>query len=113
VDARNAQLLDRAAEALAGQRITGAALRVERIPMPPRPDGLFRTYTNVILVNDLLLVPQYPTVCPELDAQALALYRRLLPGHEVVGIDAESLIQRHGALHCISLTVPEAATRLP
>jgi agmatine/peptidylarginine deiminase len=76
------------------------------MPMPSRRDGLWRTYTNVIYANGMVLVPQYPDYCPDLDARALEVYRKLLPDWQVVGIDASSIIQKRGSLHCISLNVP-------
>ena len=76
------------------------------IPMPPRPDGLWRTYTNVVFANGRLLVPIYPDFSPDLDRQALELYGRLLPEWEIVGIDAGSLIRREGALHCVIMNLP-------
>ena len=42
--------------------------------MPPHDDGRWRTYTNVVYANGTLLVPTYPGFCPELDAEALAVY---------------------------------------
>jgi len=106
-DAENAQRLDQIATAL--KQITlpdGAALRIMRIPMPPRPDGIWRTYTNVVFANGRLLVPIYPDFSPALDRQALELYGRLLPEWEIVGIDSGSLIRREGALHCVTMNLP-------
>jgi len=107
VDSVNAALLDETAEQLAGVATRAGPLRIERIAMPP-PDGdVWRTYTNVIFANSVMLVPTYPDRCPELDAKALALYRRLLPDRRVVGVDVSDLITMRGALRCISLNVAE------
>lgn len=102
----NAALLDRNASLLAGCRIPSGRLRVVRIPMPPHQDGIWRTYTNVIFANRLLLVPIYPTADPLGSQRALEIYRRLLPGWKVVGIDSSRLIPSGGALRCISLGIP-------
>jgi agmatine deiminase len=106
LDAENAARLDEAANALLGLPTSLGPLRVERVEMPAAADGVWRSYTNIILANSAVLVPIYPTAAPELDAQALALYARLFPQRKVVGIRAETLAARGGALHCISFNVP-------
>lgn len=105
-DATNTLRLEKNAEILSSVRLDGQPLKIARIPMPSRRDGKWRTYTNVIFVNGLLLVPQYPDYCPDLDKQALEIYRKLLPDWEVVGINSSSLIAKRGSLHCISLSIP-------
>ncbi len=84
-----------------------------RIPMPDHDDGVWRTYTNVIFANGVLLVPIYPDYCPDLDRQALAIYRRLLPDRRVVGIDASGLIRMNGALRCITMNLPSGQPLAP
>jgi agmatine/peptidylarginine deiminase len=74
--------------------------------MPDHDDGFWRTYTNLIFANKVVLVPVYPAYCPELDEIALALYRRLLPDRRIIGIDASELIKMNGALRCITMNVP-------
>jgi agmatine/peptidylarginine deiminase len=106
VDAENAKLLDENAAQLSKIVTSVGPMKVVRVPMPTNAGGIWRTYTNVIFANGKLLVPQYPNVDPKADAAALAIYRRLLPDWEVVGIDSSSLIVKQGALHCISLNVP-------
>ncbi len=106
VDAENSKILDENASQLSKINTPVGPMKVTRIPMPSNAGGVWRTYTNVIFANGKLLVPQYPSLDPTVDAQALAIYRSLLPDWEVVGIDASSLILKNGALHCISLNVP-------
>jgi agmatine/peptidylarginine deiminase len=106
VDSVNAAQLDQAAQTMSQVLVEGEPVKVVRIPMPPRPDDKWRTYTNVIFANGALLVPQYPDVCPELDRRALEIYRELLPDWEVVGIDASSIINNRGSLHCLSRNLP-------
>jgi agmatine/peptidylarginine deiminase len=38
-----------------------------------------------------VLVPQYPDICPELDKQALEIYRQALPEWKIVGIKSRSV----------------------
>jgi len=54
-------------------------------------------------------VPTYSHVKPSLQREALDVYRRLLPGRTVVGINADTLARSNGSLHCIALNVPAAA----
>ena len=107
-DLQNAQILDRNAQKLAQLRTPVGQLRVIRLPMPPNQDGVWRSYANSILINGTALVPVYPSVCPDLDQKALAIYKQELPGWNVVGIDATQLIERGGALHCISLNLGQS-----
>ncbi len=106
VDPDNAAQLDGIATNLAGLATLSGPLRVERIPMPDHDDGFWRTYTNVVFANGVLLVPVYPAYCPDLDETALAFYRGLLPDRKVVGIDTSELIKMNGALRCLTMNVP-------
>jgi agmatine deiminase len=106
VDPGNAAQLDQVANDLAGLTTLDGPVRIERVPMPDHDDGFWRTYTNLIFANEVVLVPVYPDYCPELDEVALTLYRRLLPDRRIIGIDASELIKMNGALRCISMNVP-------
>jgi agmatine/peptidylarginine deiminase len=106
-DSENARILDENAETLANVKTTRGPMKVSRIKRPTSADGHWRTYTNVIYANGVLLVPQYPTVSPELDREALVTFQKLLPTWKVVGIDCTSLIEKRGALHCISSNIPK------
>ncbi|MPT32085.1 MAG: T9SS type A sorting domain-containing protein [Chryseobacterium sp.] len=72
----------------------------------PNTGGAYRTYTNAVIINKTILVPTYR---PEVDEPALAIYRQLMPGYKVVGIDVdnsgEDLISLSGAIHCITHTI--------
>ena len=105
-DPVNAAILDRNAALLVGCRTAGGPLRVIRLPMPSHRDRIWRTYTNVVFANRLLLVPTYPASDQAADQRALEIYRRLLPGWKVVGIDTSPLITLGGGLRCISLGIP-------
>jgi len=107
VDPTNALILDRNAERLAGLQTSVGPLKVERIPMPTNAGSAWRTYTNVIYGNGVLLVPVYPgDEDPAARRQAFETYARLLPGWEIRGIDATRLIHQRGALRCLSANIP-------
>jgi agmatine/peptidylarginine deiminase len=95
---RNVQIL----EAL--ESYYGAPYRIIRIPMPGAcVTGDYRSYTNALIVNNRVLMPTYglPT-----DSEAEAVYRAVMPGYEVAGIDCREIIQHGGALHCITREIP-------
>ncbi len=106
VDWINAPTLDQTVKDLEKVETLAGPMRVERIPMPDHDDGTWRTYTNIVFANGVVLVPIYPDYCPELDEEALAIYRRLLPDRQIVGIDASGLIKMNGALRCITMNLP-------
>jgi agmatine/peptidylarginine deiminase len=113
VDPDNARWLDWSAQQLATRPTSRGPVTVHRIPMPPHDDGIWRTYTNVVFANGVLLVPAYPDKCPELDEEARGVFARLLPDWRVVGIDAASLIRRNGALHCVTMGLPSLPGGVP
>ncbi len=88
------------------QTAYGREFNVIRIPMVPSPAGNYppnahyRTYTNSLILNDLVLVPQYHDAT--LNAEALSIYEEAMPGYEIVGINMESVIGASGAIHCIT-----------
>jgi len=106
-DPTNAAILDAAAAELARQHTPRGPLRVVRVPMPEKVDGLWRSYTNILLANGVALVPTFSDVDAAIQDRVLDLYRRLLPGWKVVGIGADSLLNCQGLLHCISVNVPD------
>ena len=106
-DPLNAAILDDAAAALARQTTSMGPMQVHRVPMPDARGGVWKSYTNVIFANGVLLVPSYSDVDPAVEEEAFSLYARLLPGWKVVGIRADSLARLGGALHCISVNVPD------
>ena len=111
VDPKNAAVLDRNAARLAEVRTSRGKLNVVRVPMPTNEDGVWRSSTNVVFVNGMLLVPTYPDVDRTGGKQAVALYRRLLPDWEIVGIDVSTMARHQGGLRCVTLYVPEPVSK--
>ncbi len=119
-DKENSALLDRNAQLLGEVQTSDGPLRVVRIPMPRHDDGIWRTHTNVVFANQVLLVPIYPERDNQHTARVLDTYRELLPTRHIIGIDAEKISETGGSLHCITmnlgpidgfpvLPIPEAA----
>jgi agmatine/peptidylarginine deiminase len=111
MDAENARLLDRNAEALRGVSTRDGPLKVVRIPMPSNTDGVFRTYTNVVYANGRVLVPSYPEQDAELERKAMAVFAQVLPEWRIIPIDCEAMIRQCGALRCATLNIPWLADR--
>jgi len=106
MDAYNAAILDRNAALLGSEtNAAGAPLTVIRVPMPSNADGVFRSYTNGIVVNDLVLVPVYSLHADD-EAEALSVFEVAFPGRTVVPVDSEDIIEWGGAIHCVTRTRP-------
>ena len=80
--------------------------QVVRIPMVPAsngnypPQAHYRTFTNSLILNDLVLVPQYYNTV--LNNEALSIYQQAMPGYDIVGVNMEGVISASGAIHCIT-----------
>jgi len=64
---------------------------------------IVRTYTNSLLVNNVVLLPVYGI--PD-DTDAVSTYKRAFPDREIVPINAESIIRYAGAWHCVTMEFP-------
>lgn len=106
IDPVNSDILDQNAQILGNVETAGGRLKVVRIPMPSNRGSVWRTYTNVIYANDLVVVPTYTHLDAEVERQAMAIYAEHLPGWEIVGIDASSVIRNRGSLRCVSINIP-------
>lgn len=98
--------LERTVELVSELSIDGLPIEIHRIPLPPKLEGFWRSYTNVFYVNGLLLVPSYSDVDPELQEKVATTYRSLLPEWEVKMIPANDLVEVGGFLHCLTLGIP-------
>jgi agmatine/peptidylarginine deiminase len=98
-DPINAARLD-----LAAKILQEGGFLVHRIPMPANSDGFFRSYTNALAVNGVVLVPVYPEDTAG-EAEALEVFGAAYPGRTVLPVDASTVIQLDGAIHCATLSV--------
>jgi agmatine deiminase len=97
---KGARALDRAA-----YRLRKVGFRVTRIPMPEVKKGVYRTYTNLLILNRTVLVPVYQQD-RRWERRALTVLRSAFPGRHIVPIVSDELIEVEGALHCIGMNVP-------
>ena len=79
--------------------------KVVRIPMVPSaignypPNAHYRTYTNALILNGIVLVPTYGH---QLDNVGLQIFRDAMPGYEIIAMDGEATIAASGSIHCIT-----------
>ncbi len=89
----------------------GRSYKVHRLPAPVKDDGTYastqhdemRTYTNSIMINDVVVIPSYNLPS---DLVAKQIYKDLLPGYQIKMVDARSLTPNYGAIHCITRQIP-------
>ena len=105
-DSQNAALLENNVRLLTNISTSAGPIQVSRIPMPPKWGEAYRSYTNVIMANGVLLMPSYSDVDPELENRAAAVYKSLLPDWTIKRINCDSLVKHGGQLHCISYNIP-------
>ena len=94
------------------ERLLNAGLHVETLdllPRKPRPDGddVVVPYLNFYFVNGGVVVPT-AGIDPDMDDEALAHLRELMPDREVIGVPALTLALGGGGIHCITQQVPAA-----
>jgi agmatine/peptidylarginine deiminase len=71
-------------------------------------DWTHYTYTNALVFNQLVFVPEY-TGYPTENAQAMAVYEAAFPDSQVIPVDCSDIIQFAGAIHCVVMQVPEVS----
>ena len=87
----------------------GLPYRLLRLPMPAAiydgEDRLPATYANFVVMNGAVMVPTYGQ--PDNDRAAMDVISQAFPAHDIVGIDASTVIRQHGSLHCLTMQYPE------
>lgn len=61
--------------------------------------GFHESYTNSIIVNDVVLIPRHGTF---LDREAEITWQTLMPRKVIITVDTSTIIQYAGALHCVT-----------
>ncbi|MBA3900507.1 MAG: agmatine deiminase family protein [Bacteroidetes bacterium] len=98
----------------------GRPFKIHRIPMATRNNGTYpitctqidsdaRGFVNGLFVNKTFIFPSYSnTVSGNVagDSAAIDMYRKFLPGYNIVLIDARVLTTMGGAIHCITMQIP-------
>ncbi len=71
--------------------------------------GTHYTFTNVVMCNDLILLPEYDFIAATYSAQALAAWEAAFPDKTVVQIDCDAIVTAAGVMHCIVMHVPASS----
>ena len=67
------------------------------------------TYTNMVLCNGLVLLPEYNDISNTYDNQALAAVQSAMPDRQIVQIVCDNLAYSAGVMHCITMHMPSHA----
>ena len=69
--------------------------------------GTHYTYTNVVVCNDLVLVPTYTnSSVSSSNATAIATWESVFPAKAIVPINCQSIVTYAGVMHCITKHIP-------
>lgn len=89
--------------------LTNAGWTVARVP-GRNVSGTHYTYTNVVMCNDIILVPSYTNstiVGANYNTTALNTWQSHMPGKSVIQLNCQSIVTSAGVMHCIVMHVPK------
>lgn len=96
------QVCDNHAAAMAN-----AGYTVYRVPaVSAAPNNTHYTFTNAVICNDLVLLPEYDNIAQTYSDQALATWQAAMPGYTIVQVDCDAIVTSAGVMHCICMHVP-------
>ncbi|GMV24607.1 MAG: hypothetical protein AMXMBFR58_06380 [Phycisphaerae bacterium] len=81
---------------------------VSRVPAR-QVSGVHYTYTNVVMCNDLIIIPSYTNstiASAGYNAQALASWQAANPSKTVVQVNGQAVVTSAGVFHCVVMHVP-------
>jgi agmatine/peptidylarginine deiminase len=81
---------------------------IHRVTIPPLGWGwVYKTYTNSVILNQVVLVPTYNE--GSYDTDALAVYENAMGGeYTIVGIPSAGIVSQGGAVHCTTKEIASA-----
>lgn len=92
--------------------LTAAGYQVFRTPAFSIFDSFYGnvhyTYTNVVMCNDVVMIPYYDRISSMVpqNAIALAAWQAAMPDKTIVQIDSDALVILSGVMHCIVMHMP-------
>lgn len=90
----------------AAANMTALGYTVTRVPAR-KIGGTHYTYTNLVMCNDLVLLPRYTNSSMLThNTEALNAVQAALPGKTVVQINCQDIVTAAGVMHCIVQHVP-------
>lgn len=97
---------DQVADALADQLI-GEGWTITRVPARSVA-GTHYTYTNVVMCNDIILVPTYTnSSVTQHNQEALDAWAEAMPDKTIIPINCQGIVTAAGVMHCITMHIPE------
>lgn len=91
----------------------GRKLQIEIIHGPRRasewPDEFCDSYVNFLFVNGGLIMPAFGNDNKNCDAAAASKLQALLPEREVVAVNANTICELGGGIHCITSNLPHVS----
>lgn len=75
--------------------------------------GTHYTYTNAVIINDLLFVSNFGGSYVTEDLQVQAIYQAAMPNLQIIPVYSGSIIQASGAIHCVVMHVPAYPEPIP
>ena len=69
-------------------------------------ERLAASYVNFYFANGCALVPQFGGENRESDERAVKILKEMLPGREIIPIDARAILLGGGNIHCITQQIP-------
>ncbi|MBX3402315.1 MAG: agmatine deiminase family protein [Phycisphaeraceae bacterium] len=88
--------------------LTNAGWTVARVP-GRNVSGAHYTYTNVVMCNDIILLPTYTNttiVNANYNSTALSTWQSHMPGKQIFQINCQTIVTSAGVMHCIVMHVP-------
>lgn len=71
--------------------------------------GTHYTYTNVVMCNDIVLLPSYTqSQVVQHNSEALTVWQNALPGKTIIPINCQDIVTAAGVMHCIVMHLPAA-----
>ncbi len=92
----------------------GGYYNIIRVMSPPNADGKYpttqdeeiRTYTNSLILNNIVIVPSFGL--PEFDSAAYHMYSKYMNGYEIHMVDSRLLSLNYGGINTLAKEIPQA-----
>lgn len=96
---------DQAADAQAAA-MQAAGYTVTRVNNVGNPGQTHYTFTNVVMCNDIVLLPRYNNISATYSQQALEAWQSALPDKQIIQVTCDAIVTAAGVMHCIVMHVP-------
>lgn len=72
-------------------------------------NSIWYSYTNSLIVNDVVIVPSYETIAQSAcnDARAMVVYKEAMPEKKSISINTDKSIRLGGSIHCLTRDIPK------